>query len=50
MDIEKTLEMLNSFTKRGKCLQILQVTDMLTDKGLPSLAKAKRVLEVCAAS
>src|SRR5213080_1054194 len=43
MDVEKALEMLNSFTKRCERLQILQVTYVVADKGLPPLAQAKRV-------
>jgi len=45
-DIKETLEVLNRLAERDERLQVLQVADMMADKGLPSLAQAGGVLQM----
>src|ERR1700736_968911 len=49
VDIEETLIVFNALTQRGQGLQILQITNVMTDKRLASLAQAKGVLQMTTA-
>ena len=49
IDIEEALVMFNALAERGQGLQILQVSDMMADKGLSPLAYAKGVFEMTTA-
>ncbi len=44
-NIKKFLKMLNSFFKRGKGLQILKVSDMVTHKSILAAGQAKGVFQ-----
>ena len=49
IDIEEALVMFDALAERGQGLQVLQVSDMMADKGLPPLGYAKGVFEMTAA-
>src|SRR2546425_820616 len=48
INIEDALEMFNSFAVRGQCFQVLQVANVMADKGLSSLAQTEGILEMSA--